>query len=85
MLYRLYSLGKDGLLFGLPEILEASDDKEAIEKATQCADGLYLEVWDRSLACTRFHRHRVRCFDGTGGVSWSDGSLRGSLSLRLCG
>jgi hypothetical protein len=47
MLYRLYSLGKDGLLFGLPEILEASDDKEAIEKATQCADGLYLEVWDR--------------------------------------
>ena len=37
------------------------------------------------LACTRFRRHRVRCFDGTGGVSWSDGSLRESSSLRLCG
>ena len=37
------------------------------------------------MACTRFHRHRVRCFDGTGGGSWSDGSLRGSSSLRLCG
>jgi len=37
------------------------------------------------LACTRFHRHRVRCFDGTGGGSWRGGSLRGSSSLRLCG
>ena len=37
------------------------------------------------LACTRFQRHRVRCFDGTGGVSWRGGSLRGSSSLRLYG
>jgi len=37
------------------------------------------------LACTRFRRHRVRCFDGTGGVSWRDGSLHASSSLRLCG
>jgi hypothetical protein len=37
------------------------------------------------VACTRFRRHRVRCFDGTGGESWRDGSLRGSSSLRLCG
>src|SRR5947207_5834636 len=27
------------------------------------------------VACTRFRRHRVRCFDGTGGTSWRDGSL----------
>jgi hypothetical protein len=47
MLYRIYNLAKDGYLFGLPEILEASDDKEAIEQARQGADGLYLEVWDR--------------------------------------
>jgi hypothetical protein len=47
MLYRLYNLAKDGHLFGLPEILEASDAKEAIEQATQRADGHYLEVWDR--------------------------------------
>jgi hypothetical protein len=40
---------------------------------------------DVYLACTRFRRHRVRCFDGTGGVSWSDGSLRESSSLRLFG
>jgi cellulose biosynthesis protein BcsQ len=38
-----------------------------------------------SMACTRFRRHRVRCFIGTGGGSWRGGSLRGSLSLSLCG
>ena len=26
------------------------------------------------MACTRFRRHRVRCFDGTGGASWRGGS-----------
>jgi len=36
------------------------------------------------VACTRFRRHRVRCFNGTGGWSWSDGSLRESSSLRRC-
>src|ERR1700693_4999460 len=34
------------------------------------------------VACCRFRRHRVRCFDGTGGGSWRDGSLRASSSLR---
>ena len=37
------------------------------------------------LACTRFRRHRVRCFNGTGGASWSGGSSRGSSSLRRYG
>jgi len=36
------------------------------------------------VACTLFRRHRVRRFDGIGGASWRGGSLRGSLSLRLC-
>ena len=36
------------------------------------------------LACTRFRRHRVRCFDGAGGGSWRGGSLRESSSLRRC-
>src|SRR5262249_48595418 len=36
------------------------------------------------VACTRFRRHRVRCFDGAGGGSWRDESSRGSSSLRLC-
>jgi DNA invertase Pin-like site-specific DNA recombinase len=39
----------------------------------------------RDLACTRFRRHRVRCFDGAGGASWRDGSLPVSSSLRLFG
>jgi hypothetical protein len=38
-----------------------------------------------ALACTRFRRHRVRCFDGTGGESWRGGSLHRSSSLRQCG
>jgi type I restriction enzyme, R subunit len=37
-----------------------------------------------TVACTRFRRHRVRCFDGAGGGSWRDGSLRESSSLRPC-
>jgi hypothetical protein len=44
-----------------------------------------MSFGDLVLACTRFRRHRVRCFDGTGGESWRDGSLRGSSSLRPCG
>jgi HEPN domain-containing protein len=36
------------------------------------------------LACTRFRRHRVRCFHGTGGASWRGGSLHESSSLRRC-
>jgi hypothetical protein len=36
------------------------------------------------MACIRFRRHRVRCFDGAGGGSWRDGSLPASSSLRLC-
>ena len=43
-----------------------------------------VAVWT-GMACTRFGRHRVRCFDGTGGASWRDGSLHASSSLRLCG
>ena len=38
---------------------------------------------DLVAACTRFRRHRVRCFDGAGGGSWRDGSLRESSSSRL--
>ena len=45
---------------------------------------LNLKCSLRVLACTRFRRHRVRCFDGAGGGSWRDGSLRGSSSLRRC-
>jgi CHASE3 domain sensor protein len=55
---------------------------------------VYLSALERSnqelddfayMACTRFRRHHVRCFNGTGGASWRGGSLRGSSSLRLFG
>jgi integrase len=36
------------------------------------------------VACTRFRRHQVWCDNGTGGGSWSGGSLRESSSLRPC-
>ncbi len=41
-------------------------------------------VGGNDMACTRFRRHRVRCFDGAGGGSWRDGSLLASSSLRRC-
>ena len=41
-----------------------------------------LKAAEAILACCRFRRHRVRCFDGTGGGSWNDGSSRESSSLR---
>jgi hypothetical protein len=40
----------------------------------------YPNLWE--VSCCRFRRHRVRCFCGTGGGSWNDGSLRGSSSLK---
>src|SRR5262245_13850561 len=57
------------------------DDEEF--KTIECS---IMDVADdiAYLACTRFRRHRVRCFDGAGGGSWRDGSLRESSSLRLC-
>jgi len=43
-----------------------------------------LRSGQQAVACTRFRRHRVRCFDGTGGASWRGGSSRESSSLRQC-
>jgi hypothetical protein len=56
-------------------------------KATKLTQVAVLQEGGKlaGLACTRFRRHRVRCFDGTGGVSWRGGSLHASSSLRLCG
>ena len=50
----------------------------------------YFSIFKRGMkgvyvACTRFRRHRVRCFNGTGGASWSGGSSRESSSLRRFG
>lgn len=60
MLYRLYKLAKDGHLFGLPEVLEASDDKQEIKKARVRSSGFDLELWfpNRRIALIRRKRSR---------------------------
>ena len=58
---------------------------EAIAKLKQEGLSILLVEQNAALACTRFRRHRVRCFNGTGGGSWRDGSLHASSSLRRCG
>jgi deferrochelatase/peroxidase EfeB len=55
------------------DFLFGTEDPEAL----RCPFGAHIR-------CTRFRRHRVRCFDGTGGASWRGGSSRESSSLRLC-
>jgi hypothetical protein len=45
--YRIYYTGSDGHIVAPPEIIEGSDDKDAIEKARQFADGRTIELWDR--------------------------------------
>src|SRR6185437_16138890 len=40
-------------------------------------------VCEHWLACTRFRRHRERCFHGTGGASWRGGSAFERLCQRV--
>jgi hypothetical protein len=71
---------KNRILLGnyyLPGQLEQSIE-EFVEYYNNC------RYHESLVACTRFRRHRVRCFDGAGGGSWRDGSLPASSSLRLC-
>jgi hypothetical protein len=44
--YRIYPIGHDGYLFGTPKVAECADDKEAVEKAMQLANGLDMEIWN---------------------------------------
>jgi hypothetical protein len=53
--------------------------KRSFENSTKTLEKL-LGAKSLDMACTRFHRHRVRCFDGTGGESWRGGSLLASSS-----
>ena len=69
----------DASLVATPRQRNTDDEKKAIK------EGRIPEDWKDKLACTRFRRHRVWCFDGTGGGSWRGGSSRESSSLRLCG
>jgi len=69
------------------QILEICDmsRRREIEYRQSQLSGAELSDISMQMACTRFRRHQVRCFNGTGGASWSGGSLRGSSSLRLFG
>jgi hypothetical protein len=46
MLYRAYSLGRDGHFHGLPRVIEADSDDEALTVARQYVDGYDIEVWE---------------------------------------
>jgi probable addiction module antidote protein len=78
----------------LSEAFESGDEKliaralGTVARAkgmTEVANDTGLSRESLYLACTRFRRHQVRCFNGTGGASWNVGSSRGSSSLRLYG
>lgn len=43
--YRIYFLTEDHMV-GPPSVIEAADDKDAIQRAKSLLDGHDLEVWD---------------------------------------
>jgi hypothetical protein len=45
--YRIFTVGRDGHLSGVPKTLECTDDQEAVENAMRLANGVGLEIWDR--------------------------------------
>jgi DNA end-binding protein Ku len=75
-----YEVGKGQYIEIEPEELEAI----AIESKRTIEIDEFVPKKEIDVACTRFRRHRVRCFDGAGGGSWRDRSLPASSSLRLC-
>ena len=46
VLYRIYTVGKDGHFAVPPEVVECADDKEVVAAAMQMKNGLDLEIWD---------------------------------------
>lgn len=56
-LYRLYFVDTDGQISKPAEIIEATDDKEAMHKARQYIDGVDLELWDEARLVARFPHH----------------------------
>jgi hypothetical protein len=73
------------LLAKLRAILRKEEEKPEEERDQEFIALAYETMAHLEMACTRFRRHRVRCFDGAGGGSWRDGSLPASSSLRACG
>jgi hypothetical protein len=44
--YRIYSLGPDGKISGPAEVVECADEQDAIDKASQAANGKAAELWE---------------------------------------
>jgi hypothetical protein len=51
--YRIFTVGRDAHFSGVPQTVECADDKEAVEKAMQLANGLDLEIWDHERMVAR--------------------------------
>ena len=51
--YRIFTVGRDQHFSGMPAIVDCFDDKEAIDKAMQLANGLDLEIWDHKRMVAR--------------------------------
>ena len=45
--YRIYTIGRGGHFLGAPEVVECTNDKEAVEKAMQVVNGFHAEIWDQ--------------------------------------
>ena len=61
--YRIFTIGPDGHLAGVPKIVKFSNDNEAIEKAIPMANGADIEIWNverRIIGCRATHRERSR-------------------------
>jgi PII-like signaling protein len=51
--YRIFTVGRDQHFSGMPVIVECVDDKEAVDKAMQLANGRDLEIWDHKRMVAR--------------------------------
>ena len=58
MQYRIYTVGRDGHLFGVPKEMECSNDDEAVQTAKQAVDGFDIEVWERARLVMRLPRKK---------------------------
>lgn len=57
--YRIYTIARDGHLFGVPKAIECSNDEEAIQTAKHALDGRDIEVWQHARLVARLpHKDR---------------------------
>ena len=52
--YRIYFIDPKNRISRMPEVVECSDDQEAIQKAVQFIDGQDVELWDGARLVARF-------------------------------